>query len=94
MRTSSGTNKYNTGTIIGADYHHNDLPANGISRGDIRNALLHEGIHAATEFNSNVIKSPELRNAKRLYDNIKKKEDEGSLPENYYKDKDSLWKNV
>ena len=65
MRASSGADKFDTGMVIGADYHHNDFPANG-SPGDIRNALLHEGIHASTGFNSNLIDSPELRNKRKL----------------------------
>lgn len=93
MRTSSGTNKYNTGTIIGADYHHNDLPANGISRGDIRNDLLHEGIHAATGFNSNVIESQDLRNARILRDQVRKVGDRKVTDENYWKERNRIWEN-
>lgn len=70
MRASSEANKFNKGLAVGADYHHNDLPANGTPRGDIRSALLHEGIHASTGFNSNIIDSPELRSEKKLEQNL------------------------
>jgi hypothetical protein len=55
MRASSGRLKFNIGRVIGADYHHNDLPVTGSPQSDIRSALLHEGIHASTGFNSNVL---------------------------------------
>lgn len=70
MRTASEAGKFNIGRVIGADYHHNDFPANGHALGDIRNALLHEGIHAATGFNSNVIDSQNLRVKRKLYDDM------------------------
>lgn len=70
MRTASKAGKFNIGRVIGADYHHNDFPANGHIQGDIRNTLLHEGIHAATGFNSNIIESQELRDKRKLHDDM------------------------
>lgn len=66
MRASSGSDKFNIGASIGSDYHHNDLPANGF-QGDIRNALLHEGIHASTGYNTNIIDEETLHNKRKLY---------------------------
>lgn len=66
MRASSGADKFNIGAAIGADYHHNDFPANGFY-GDARNALQHEAIHASTGFNTNVIEQEDLYNKKKLF---------------------------
>lgn len=77
MRTSSGSDKFDVGTVIGADYHHNDFPANGF-QGDIRNALLHEGIHAATGFNTNVVEEPELRRKRKLYRDMRDAHDDNN----------------
>lgn len=85
MRTASKDGKFNIGRVIGADYHHNDFPANGY-RGDIRNALLHEGIHAATGFNSNLIDSLELRNKKKLERDMLDMHDENSSNKNHLLD--------
>lgn len=71
MRASSGNDKFNIGAAIGADYHHNDLPANGF-QGDARNALQHEAMHASTGFNTNIIEQEDLYNKKKLFYDMSK----------------------
>lgn len=74
MRAASEDDKFDIGAAIGADYHHNDLPANGF-QGDVRNALLHEGIHASTGYNTNIIEQEDLYNRKKLFYDMSRKLD-------------------